>query len=61
MKPFPAAWQELHVWLLHERKEALQKAKQEPDHLGFLGELLTLRKMIKKVNRIKADLRAQPK
>ena len=61
MKPFPDAWQELHVWLLQERKAASLRSKQEPDHLGFRGELLTLRKAIKKVNRMKVDVRTQSK
>jgi len=60
IRPFPPAWHGLHTWLLQQRKEALLKAKREPDHLGYRGELLTLRNVIKKVNRMKLDLCTSP-
>lgn len=52
-----SAWQELHLWLINERRIAAERCRRDPEHVGFRGECVALRAVVKKVNTMKWELR----
>lgn len=52
------AWRELHTWLLRDLRDARRRSALVPEHVGFRGEVVALRRVLRKVNQMKKEMKA---
>jgi hypothetical protein len=51
------AWRELRTWVLRELRAARRRCAEAPDHVGFRGEVVALRAVLRKVNQMKKEMK----